>query len=106
MKKRQDELVPNRFRSVEINPEVCNGCNTCVDVCIMDVFVANEERGKPPRVAYPEECFFDGCCVEMCHCKEKGAIRINTPLPMKVSALKGETVGSCLRTEPEKGEAL
>ena len=106
MKKRQDEPVPSRFRSVEINPEVCNGCNTCVDVCVMDVFVANEERGKPPRVAYPEECCFDGCCVEMCRRKEEGAIRINTPLPMKVSVLRGQTAGPCLRTEPEKGEAL
>ena len=56
------------------HPEVCNGCNRCVDVCVMDVFVENKERGKPPNVAYPEECWFDGCCVEMC--PQKDALKV------------------------------
>jgi NAD-dependent dihydropyrimidine dehydrogenase PreA subunit len=81
---------------VEIDPDVCTGCNTCVDVCFMDILVANEEEKKPPIVAYPEECWFDGCCVELCPQREKRAIRINTPASMRVSVLRGE--------RPEDGE--
>ena len=105
MKKVLGDAIPSRFRSVEIDPEICNGCNMCVDVCIMDVFVANEERGKPPHVAYPEECWFDGCCVEMCHRKEEGAIRINTPPAMKVSVASVEAVGSWPVGEREGGKS-
>ncbi len=77
-----------QFTAVEIDPKVCNGCNTCVDICVMDVFAASDERGKPPIVMYPEECWLEGCCVEMCPRKEKGAIRINIPPAMKVPVLR------------------
>ena len=93
MKEESSCAVSGRFTTVEINEEVCNGCNMCVDVCVMDVFVENEERGKPPIVAYPEECWFDGCCVETCPQRERGAIRVRTPLPMKVSVLREERRG-------------
>lgn len=90
MKRRASKNSVGRFRSVEIDPEVCTGCNTCVDVCVMDILVANKEAKEPPVVAYPEECWFDGCCVDLCPQREKGAIRINTPASMRVSALRGE----------------
>jgi NAD-dependent dihydropyrimidine dehydrogenase PreA subunit len=93
MKKESRCAVSGRFTTVEINEEVCNGCNMCVDVCVMDVFMENEEKGKPPIVAYPEECWFDGSCVEMCPQRHKGAIRVRTPLPMKVSVLRGGSRG-------------
>jgi NAD-dependent dihydropyrimidine dehydrogenase PreA subunit len=80
---------PCRFRTVEINEDVCSGCNICVEICMMDVLAPNPEKGKPPIVAYPEECWFDGSCVEMCPLKEKGAIQVRIPLPMRVSVSKG-----------------
>ena len=55
MKEEKRDSILDRFRSVEIDPEVCNGCNTCVDIYIMDVLVANKEQGKPPMVVYPHE---------------------------------------------------
>ncbi len=88
MKKESSCAVSGRFTSVEINGEVCTGCNMCVDVCVMDILVPAPKKGDPPIVAYPEECWFDGSCVEMCPQRDKGAIRVRTPLPMKVSVLR------------------
>ena len=53
-------IMPNEC--VEINPELCIGCNSCVDVCRSDLLIPNHERGKPPYVMYPDECWFCGCC--------------------------------------------
>lgn len=87
--KEKPTTLSSRFRTVVINEEVCIGCNICVDICIMDVFSPNPEKGKPPIVVYPEECWFDGCCVDMCPLKDKGAIKVRIPLPMRVSVLRG-----------------
>ena len=77
------------FRPVVFNEEVCNGCNKCVDICPMDILVANSQKGKPPIVAYPDECWYDGNCLFQCPLRDKGAIRIVVPLPMRVSILRG-----------------
>lgn len=61
------------FFPVEINPEICNGCNKCVEVCQCDVFAPNPEAGKPPLILFPQECWQEGSCVEVC--PRKGAIR-------------------------------
>ena len=34
---------------VRIDPTKCIGCNTCVEVCQIDVFIPNPEKGKPPH---------------------------------------------------------
>ena len=90
MEQRKHDIVPSRFRTIEINGEVCTGCNICVDICMMDVLAPNPKKGEPPIVAYPEECWFEGSCVEMCPQREKGAIKVVIPLPMRVSVLWGE----------------
>ena len=90
MEKRRDYMVPSRFRAIEINREACTGCNMCVDICMMDVLAPNPQKGEPPIVTYPEECWFEGSCVEMCPQKEKGAIKVVIPLPMRVSVLWGK----------------
>jgi len=66
---------------IYFNGELCDGCNVCVDICPSDVFEADPEKGKPPIVKYPEECWFDGCCVTLC--PRKGAIEIVTPFSMR-----------------------
>ncbi len=78
------------FRPIIIDEEICKGCNKCVEICPMDVFAQNPIKGKPPIVMYPEECWYDGACVSECPLKEKGAIKIITPLPMRVFLLRGE----------------
>jgi len=36
----------------------------------MEVFIPNPEKGKPPIILYPEECWYGGCCVEECRVPE------------------------------------
>jgi NAD-dependent dihydropyrimidine dehydrogenase PreA subunit len=50
-----------------------------------DVFAPNPEKGKPPLVLYPEECWFGGCCISHCPHKDEGAIKIITPFQMRGS---------------------
>ena len=72
------------WRSIRINPEVCKGCNVCVEVCPNDVYAPNPEKGKPPIIMFPEEC---GCrswgityvCIMDCPLREKGAISVYAP---------------------------
>lgn len=58
--------------------EKCIGCNRCVDICQVDLLVPNDEKGKPPVVLYPGECWYCGCCVM--ECPVQGAIRLKHPL--------------------------
>ena len=76
------------FKAVELEASVCSGCNRCVDTCPMDVLFPNPEKGGPPLVVYPEECWFCGCCVDQCPLKNKGAIRVIIPLPMRVAVFQ------------------
>jgi NAD-dependent dihydropyrimidine dehydrogenase PreA subunit len=85
---KQDEFAPvetsepERARPVIIHGEHCIGCNTCVEVCPQDVFLPNPSTGEPPVVAYPQECWHDGACVEHCPCA--GAIELRHPLMQRV----------------------
>lgn len=77
--------VPNKptpSRPVIFDPDVCNGCNECVEICQMDVFIPNPEPGKPPIILYPDECWYGGCCVA--YCRAPGAIKLNHPLMQRV----------------------
>jgi NAD-dependent dihydropyrimidine dehydrogenase PreA subunit len=70
------EPEPATFDAVEIDDEVCTGCNRCVEACQVDVFLPRGEQGEPPVVMYPGECWHCGDCVDVC--PEPGAIRWNT----------------------------
>lgn len=59
------------------DPDICNGCNQCIEVCQVDLLVPNPEKGRPPIVLYPDECWYGGCCVAVCPLP--GAIRLNHP---------------------------
>ncbi|MFW9970930.1 MAG: ferredoxin family protein [Candidatus Odinarchaeota archaeon] len=67
---------------VTFNSEICNGCNRCMEVCQVDIFIPNPERGKPPIVLYPGECWYCGCCVS--ECPKSGAIKLNPKLMNRV----------------------
>jgi NAD-dependent dihydropyrimidine dehydrogenase PreA subunit len=70
------EPEPVSFYPITIVPELCTGCNRCVDICQVDVFLPSTKKLQPPIVMYPEECWHSGDCVDVC--PEPGAIRLNT----------------------------
>ena len=68
---------PAAFNPLIFDPNICNGCIACVEVCQVDVLIPNPEKGKPPLVLYPGECWYGGCCVAACPLP--GAINLNIP---------------------------
>ena len=65
---------------VIVDREKCTGCNTCVQVCQIDVFIPNPKKGEPPIILHPDECWYCGCCVTDC---PHEAVKFNYPLPLK-----------------------
>lgn len=55
----------------------CIGCNRCLEACQIDLLIPAEEKGAHPIVAYPDECWYCGCCVMEC---PKDAIKLHHPL--------------------------
>jgi NAD-dependent dihydropyrimidine dehydrogenase PreA subunit len=75
---------------VTIFPETCTGCNRCVNICPVDLFLPSPERGGAPLVVFPGECWFEGSCVDIC--PEPGAIVLNRPFVSRVNwKLKSDT---------------
>ncbi|MBW1800924.1 MAG: ferredoxin family protein [Deltaproteobacteria bacterium] len=75
-------ITPNK--PIVIDEKVCNGCNRCVKNCMMDVLYPNPEKGGPPIVLYPDECWYCGCCAMECPLWEKGAIKLVHPICQRV----------------------
>jgi NAD-dependent dihydropyrimidine dehydrogenase PreA subunit len=80
-----DKQLPEMPASNPIlfNAEICTGCNSCTDICQVDIFMPNPEKGKPPIVYYPGECWYCGCCVMVC--PFEGAITLRHPLMNQVT---------------------
>ena len=70
--------IPTPSSPVLFNPDRCNGCNHCVEVCPVDVYIPHPEKGKPPIVLHPEECWYCGSCAN--DCPRAGAIEFKWPL--------------------------
>ncbi len=66
-----------------IDPELCTGCNLCLEVCQVDLMLPNPEKGGPPILRYPEECWYEGSCVDAC--PVPGAIRLVHPPANRVN---------------------
>jgi NAD-dependent dihydropyrimidine dehydrogenase PreA subunit len=73
--------ITSPSRPVIFNPEICVGCNNCVEICQVDVFIPNPEKGSPPIILHPDECWYCGCCVN--DCPTPGAIEFNWPLQQR-----------------------
>ena len=74
-----------------INKEKCVGCDTCAQICPVDVIKFNKSLGMP-EIRYPEECWHCNSCVLDCR---QGAIRLRIPLPAQllyvdVKSVRGE----------------
>jgi NAD-dependent dihydropyrimidine dehydrogenase PreA subunit len=68
---------------VVFDDELCIGCNKCVEICQVDVFIPCPDKGKKsPVVLYPGECWYCGCCVMVC--PVEGAIELRHPLMNRV----------------------
>jgi NAD-dependent dihydropyrimidine dehydrogenase PreA subunit len=66
---------------VTFDSKICNGCNLCVENCPLDVFIPNPEKGQPPVILHPDECWYCGSCVN--DCRKPGAITFNWPLQQR-----------------------
>ena len=66
-------VMPLRF-----DESLCVGCNRCAEVCQVDIMLPSPEKGKPPVVLYPGECYYCGSCVMACMIK--GAVTLRHPL--------------------------
>jgi NAD-dependent dihydropyrimidine dehydrogenase PreA subunit len=87
-------LTPNR--AIDFDPEICNGCNQCVEICRSDVLMPNPEKKKPPIVLYPDECWYCGVCV--LECNRPGAITMLHPLNQSISVIwKRKATGESFR---------
>ncbi len=65
---------------IDINK--CTGCNRCVNICQVDLFLPNQTKGAAPVIMYPGECWYCGCCVV--ECPVEGAIKLRHPLMNRV----------------------
>ena len=80
---------PTPGMPVVFDADLCNGCNECIDICTTDVLLPNPEKGKPPIIVYPEECWYAGCCIGVC--PTPGALKLNLPLMSRVHWKNKET---------------
>jgi len=58
---------------------------------MMDVFIPNPEKGNPPIIAYPDECYYGGCCVAHCPHFDEGATKLVHHLMQNVRWKRKET---------------
>jgi NAD-dependent dihydropyrimidine dehydrogenase PreA subunit len=77
----------------------CKGCNLCVEVCPVDVYIPHSEKGKAPIILHPEECWYCGSCVRACNIE--GAIKFNWPLQQR-GYWKNKATGEVHRVTSEE----
>ena len=69
MSRKETYALPNVIspsNPVIFDPDACTGCNNCVEVCQVDVFIPNPEENMPPVILHPDECWYCGCCATDC----------------------------------------
>jgi NAD-dependent dihydropyrimidine dehydrogenase PreA subunit len=82
------DIVPCSARPIRFDAGLCTGCNRCMEVCQVDVFLPNPEAGAPPVVVWPGECYYCGSCVQVC--PRPGAISLSHPLMNRTRFVPGE----------------
>ena len=71
------EFIQSSNHPIRFDETKCIGCHRCAEACQVDVMIGFE-KGKPPVVMYPGECWCCGACVM--ECPVEGAIRFRHPL--------------------------
>jgi NAD-dependent dihydropyrimidine dehydrogenase PreA subunit len=79
--------------TLELNPELCNGCRMCIVVCPHAVF---EMNGKRVRIVNRDACMECGACMMNC---EESAIFVESGVGCAEAIMKGAVTG----TEPACG---
>jgi NAD-dependent dihydropyrimidine dehydrogenase PreA subunit len=96
MSRKETYALPNVIspsNPVIFDSDACTGCNNCVEVCQVDVFIPNPEEGLPPVILHPDECWYCGCCATDC---PSDAITFNWPVQQR-AYWKDKTTGKVLR---------
>ena len=58
MSKMKVEVIPCSATPLIYDEEKCIGCNACAEICQCDIILPNPEKGKPPIVMFPGECYY------------------------------------------------
>ena len=87
-------VIPSN-EPIEFDENVCIGCNKCIEACMNDVFLPHPEKGKPPAVMHPDECWYCGCCVMECPLLDKEAIKVKWPIKTQLRWKRKETGEHC-----------
>jgi len=78
--------VEEDLRAEEVHPAAGNANNSfeliTFEICHVDLFIPNKEKGKPPVVLYTGEYWHCSCCVVVC--PSEGAITLRHPLMSQV----------------------
>lgn len=80
-------------QAVSIDSDICIGCNSCADICRIQTILPSPVKGQPPVVAYPDECWYCGCCVEAC---PTGALQMRLPIGQRI-LFKDKETGTIFR---------
>ena len=91
-------LVPNPIapcEAISVDITKCTGCNLCTKSCRTQTIMQNPEKGKPPIVIYPDECWFCGCCIEAC---PNDALKMRYPTNQRLF-FKRKTTGEVFRID-------
>lgn len=84
-------IMPNvsgPTEAVSINENLCIGCNACANICRTQTILPSPEKGQPPVLIYPDECWFCACCVEVC---PTGALEMRHPIARRLLFKRKET---------------
>ncbi|MDF3001483.1 MAG: 4Fe-4S ferredoxin iron-sulfur binding domain protein [Bacillota bacterium] len=73
-------VLPNHV--IKIDPAKCIACYQCAQICRCNVLMENPEKGQPPVLVYPEECWHCAVCTENC---PTGAIEFDHPINQKIT---------------------
>ena len=76
MSKMKVEVIPCSATPLIYDEEKCIGCNACAEICQCDIILPNPEKGKPPIVMFPGECYYCGACVMVCPKRQSNPERI------------------------------